>query len=497
MDPTGPPPASSTPSSAAAQDDTIIALPTRIIKKTSEFLKLFNWGKDDKTRESRASVSRREAPPIKTDISPQLQPMVIPNSTAIRAVHEYSKQGPPKQAVLVITGDLFVVCEPSGKVKRVTPLEHIKTIFVQDRLSANKKDRDMMVLVSFASYVPERDFLCDLSTDPMNGEKLNNDQSLVASLMVVIPEVECVTLTQDQNIEQKWEYAPPEPDVTVERLVCRIAESRAANIINTYPQEMNVPMTMSQQPSQSTVRSASVQFSPPPRHAQQQQQYNAAQNNSLGLVPVPGPSSSLSSSARKAPGVDRAITALIVDTQERRFVSTGVGDDTVEERASSPTFQHVHQAHSELEAMYLDRLQLLNDPPDIAAMQRDTVAGTVWLSPPLLTYLEHQKAYQRPAVNVVQQGGGPFFGGGGGNEFISDQGNQQFLRNHCKTLMTKLFQAQYPERLPDIERMLDSFRGQEDKLSLLLTTELQDMYMEMDASRRNREQRIHFLTHVL
>jgi hypothetical protein len=439
----------------------------RITNATHSLLELFQWRGDPGLADM-----GREAPPFHTEIPAALSVYGIPSVVTVRCVQEQTKTAPVK-SVVIITPEYFIVCDAANeRVKRVTSTSLITGLFLQSVLEKKKKDRTLFLLVRFAGHVPERDFLCDVSKDPMNGPELNEDNgSLLRAITVLFPDVPLKTMSPEEDIRIFWEFSNRETPLA--STITRIAESRAASAVNTYP------MALATNQSQGDVHRPSIKpsqtlFTPPPFRP------NVPTPPQI-VAPVQTVQASTTTSPLPPPpkkvAVDRAVTALVVDTQERHYVSCGVGEDTVD----APQEQVIYKPEPVPEVM---------TPPDIRESQRETIGGTIWLSPDKKTYDEHQKVFQRPAVpsSVFLQGGG---------DYQADHGNRQFLRQQCRNLMVRLFQRQYPERLCEVDRLLDQFQGQEDKLSVILVNELQSIYLEDDIPRRLRENRVSFLSHVL
>eukprot|EP00760_Papus_ankaliazontas_P025676 PhM_4_TR2843/c0_g1_i1/m.36953 len=120
-------------------------------------------------------------------------------------------------------------------------------------------------------------------------------------------------------------------------------------------------------------------------------------------------------------------------------------------------------------------------PGQVADQQRETAQGTVWLSPTRHIYDQHMRAYGSAAVGSTS----------------TDPGNAAFLRQHCRSLLLPLLEENFPERVQDVDAILNEYRGLEERLCTMLAEEMAKTNAQKELRWKTREKKVASLARIL
>eukprot|EP00760_Papus_ankaliazontas_P025677 PhM_4_TR2843/c0_g1_i2/m.36945 len=290
--------------------------------ETTLLLETLGWGGD-----LRMADMTREPPPFRseTEPGPALLDFSLPSSIVTRTVNEATRTATTTQqkSVATITSRWFIVSDRSTKaLRRVCEISAITHMLLHD--VKRKKGRVLNFLVCFSPHVPERDFLCELVCEPENGSGSDDLGALVRVLTRLRPDVALRTLNADDDVTLHWESSLHVTDAAA--TVRRLAEERAAHLINEYPsRSMEAPA-----PAPVVMTRSSILFKPPT--ATVEPNHPPPPVSPLKVVPAP-------QQRRDNPPVIAHVATVSVgvsatsttpqDTTNKTYVSRGIGDDTL------------------------------------------------------------------------------------------------------------------------------------------------------------------------
>eukprot|EP00759_Apiculatamorpha_spiralis_P036990 PhF_6_TR3709/c0_g1_i1/m.5295 len=382
--------------------------------------------------------------PINPLIPQELSNFWVPTVMYARVVRELDGSGVESDIVIVITPEYFIICDINGNVQRISFIHHIVGLFVQSiEIKVPRRSRSLLALIRFGMHVPEGDVLCRMVNDPRNGTVHDEEGNLLRTLCSLLPEVPLRTIPGTEDIKMFWDFVPRVmTDEMWESMINKIAETRAAQVVNNYPTEIE---DVSRGLVIPQIKKSTIVFTAPRKASIANGTTQPPQTSTTSLLNLQTSKllAKMTPVSTRRDAVGYTDTASTADSNSnKKFCDTAVGVGVVIDNDLPP---------SQPEA----RVPIALTKPPNEAPALYPIRPSRAVPPP-----------QSPIESKVK---------------IS-------LKEKCRALFNRLYSVQGKEKLCDVERMLKHFEGQEEVLHAMLQEEVIALEMSnaVALSRRNK-----------